>query len=106
MRKRPAPREHLCDPTIGTDDGDNPLTMSRVLRLLLACVDDPDTNRDEAITTLFTEVGTCPNCLIAIAAGTAVITVEVINNLIDSDDQRFELTRLWDQHLAQYLDRV
>lgn len=88
--------EHRCDPTLG--ESGSPLTMSRILRLLLAYLDDGDFDGNAA--PVLHEIGGCPACL----AGALLAMTGVAVGLMPEHGP--EVVTSLDQHLAFYLDQL
>lgn len=89
---------HECDPMLGQP---NPtLTMSRVLRLLLAYFDNGDDDIDGAVGVIFTEVAACPDCLTGLTVGLLGFAVSLLPGHGPEVIDRLH------QYLAAYLDQI
>lgn len=72
--------EHRCDPTLMVNQKNNPLTLSRSLRLAIATLDE-GTNTGESATQVLREVQDCTLCLGAML----LHTVGIIRAFVEED---------------------
>lgn len=95
--------EHQCDNTFGRTDSEHPLTMARVLRIIIGRL-DPHVDDEEMVRQLFSELGGCSNCLTGVAIAAAGIAADLMVSMPGSDRQAI-IDNL-DRQLTAYLDQL